>query len=118
MIPEKVSLFLLCTLTTRINLDFSLVLATIITSLTNFIRPGQNGGMEMIDVQGSGDSYESAQAELGLEDSEKSDNSEEDDGVSAQPAWENQDGQSLLKVLQAFQMLKTEFDAKFKVMWA
>ena len=100
-----------------IGLDFSLVLATIITSLTNFIRPGQNEHMDMIDVQGSGDSYENAQAEVSREDSDESDNSAEDDETAA-PAWEGQDGQSLLKVLQAFQMLKREFDTKFKAMWA
>jgi ATP-dependent RNA helicase DDX60 len=106
-------------------LDFSLVLATIVTSLTNFIRPGQNGDMDMIDIQGGGDLYESAQAEVGLEgvDDESGGNSsgEDDEGIAtAPPAWKIQGGghQSLLKVLQAFQMLKTEFDAKFKAMWA
>lgn len=100
------------------ELDFSLVLATIITSLTNFIRPGQHGFMDMIDIQGGGDSYESAQAEIGREDNDGSDNtSAEDDGTTA-PAWAGQGGQSLPKVLQVFQTLKTEFDAKFKAMWA
>ncbi|KAF7507459.1 hypothetical protein GJ744_010390 [Endocarpon pusillum] len=97
--------------------DFSLVLATIITSLTNFVKPGQNGDMDMIDIQGSGDSYEKAQADAGREDSEESENSAEDDG-SAAPAWEGRGVHSLLKVLKAFHMLKCEFDTKFKAMWA
>ncbi len=81
--------------------------------------------MDMINIQGGGDSYESAQAEVGLEgvdDESGSNSSGEDDQrvATAPPAWQNQDGghQSLLKVLQAFQMLKMNFDAKFKAMWA
>ena len=119
-------LYLFGTLTFRV-LDFSLVLATILTGLTNFIRPAQNNGegdfdMDMIDIQGSGDAYESARAGVGLEDGDEAGNNgdsggEDDDGAVA-PAWEYQGGQSLLKVLKAFQMLKAEFDGKFKVMWA
>ena len=81
----------------------------------------------MIDIQGGGDSHESAQAEVGLEDvdddSGGNKSGEDEGGVTTAPpppAWQSQDGghQSLLKVLQAFQMLKAEFDAKFKVIWA
>ena len=100
-----------------IGLDFSLVLATIITSLTNFIRPGQHESMDMIDIQGSGDSYENAQTEIGREDDDGSDNGAEDGEIAA-PAWIGQGDQSLLKVLQAFEMLKHDFDSKFKAMWA
>lgn len=120
MVPDSIRLakskFALFRMLT-IGIDFSLVLATIITSLTNFVKPGQNGDLDLIDIQGSGDSYEKAQADAGQEDSEDSENSAEDDGIAA-PAWEGQGGQSLLKVLKAFHMLKCEFDTKFKAMWA
>ncbi|KAF2455466.1 hypothetical protein BDY21DRAFT_365243 [Lineolata rhizophorae] len=38
--------------------DFSLVLATIITSLMNFMKLSQLSDLDMLDVKGSGDTYE------------------------------------------------------------
>lgn len=38
--------------------------------------------------------------------------------TSMGPAWEEESGESLLKVLRAFEKLKREFDGKFKAMWA
>lgn len=45
------------------------------------------------------------------------DGNEEDDKESL-PAWEDGGQGGLLNVLKAFEMLKEEFDAKFKKMWA
>lgn len=86
----------------------------------------------MLEIQGAGDAHESARAERGLEDvvgelenkggedgeGEQERGKEDADGGNAAPAWEGQGGQGLLMVLKAFEMLKSEFDAKFRVMWA
>lgn len=73
--------------------------------------------MDMINIQGSGDSYQTQQADLAPEDGGESDNSGEDDESGA-PAWDREGGQGLVNVLKAFHMLKNEFDSKFKAMWA
>lgn len=171
-------------LTLILNLDFSLVLATIVTSLKNFMMLSADDELDMIDVMGSGDAHEESEddkvaavAAAGAalantppvgddstvkrgqtaqpkkpgrtpkhwnddlvesdSDSEsdwkpragrngestdkhgalEADDDEEDDEESL-PAWEDGAQGGLLNVLKAFEMLKEEFDAKFKKMWA
>ncbi|CAJ2502285.1 Uu.00g096790.m01.CDS01 [Anthostomella pinea] len=74
--------------------EFSLVLATVVTSLTNFIEP--DGSMDDDD---SGPTDDSTTPEMVL------------------PAWEGE-GASLVDVLKAFTMLRDEFDEKFRKTWA
>jgi superfamily II RNA helicase len=55
---------------TLLYLDFSLVLATIITSLTNFVKLSPNSDAEMIDVMGSGDTFEEQQDDKAIDKQE------------------------------------------------
>lgn len=146
--------------------DFSLVLATIITSLMNFCKLKPGNDMDLLDVMGNLDAHEEAeddkvaasdpadtslpiiadsttQPEKPVTAKKKAKNvdsweevaDEEDAIVGAQerqaktaarhaaeaadaPAWENEDNEGLLKVLKALQKLNTEFNLKFKAMWA
>ena len=163
--------------------DFSLVLATIITSLMNFMKLAPESGIDLMDVMGSGDTFEEAKddnvAELETESQiQPKDNAgrkqhalaerdagkvadswvDEADDIAlgglhissgeAAESWEDDAdateleaakrkaaavtkqsesdtalpnvnlGSDLMNVLKAFQMLKHEFDTKFKVMWA
>jgi ATP-dependent RNA helicase DDX60 len=112
--------------------DFSLILATIVTSLNNFVSPSRHHDdvSDMINLQGSGDSHENAladrndggartgdESESGPDDEDDGQDNDHDDATGV-PAWDREDGGSLLKVLQTFQMLKEAFDGKFKAMWA
>jgi hypothetical protein len=83
-------------------MDFSLVLATITTSLTNFMKDSDTG-LEMMDVQGGG---------LTTTDWDSTPSEAE----SSVPEFE--EGQGLKRVLAAFTALRQEFDTKFKAMWA
>jgi hypothetical protein len=83
--------------------DFTLVLATIITALTNFMNLGDE---DMSEVQGSGDVFDET---AGVKD---------EDAAAPAATLETRDGQGLMKVLRAFQLLKQEFDEKFKVIWS
>lgn len=164
--------------------DFSLILATIITSLMNFMKLTPESDVDLLDVMGSGDVFEESKddkvAELEneplasgkesagakqqqaqakkkattVEDSwdveattaavgalrvskAKAADSWEDhaDAVEAKiakhkakrtaeqkeanaAARDGDPGKGLMNVLRAFQMLKQEFDGKFKAMWA
>jgi ATP-dependent RNA helicase DDX60 len=135
--------------------DFSLVLATIVTSLTNFMKLNPYAGDdEFIEVQGLGDREEEQREESALERQEAQTLAaaaaqhqlqqaprrvlDRDDEAPAVPeSWDadersakkkpaadedewdpDVDGEGLLKVLRAFKMLQTEFNDKFKKMWA
>ncbi|KAF1981705.1 P-loop containing nucleoside triphosphate hydrolase protein [Aulographum hederae CBS 113979] len=106
--------------------DFSMVLATIVTSLANFLKlvPGAGGEVDMIEVMGSGDKYEDKRDEVlvvgqGGEKAGEEVVEEEEDGEGlGRPSWDSDDGQGLLMVLKAFQVLRRDFDEKFKGMWA
>ncbi|KAL4883392.1 DEAD/DEAH box helicase [Aspergillus karnatakaensis] len=160
--------------------DFSLVLATIVTSFRNFLKltPGNDVGPDILEAVGAGDVFEEGSDESPFdatiantkvsnppadkkgqsnepvvsrlpkgEKAEVADNWDDDlsdddqDSVSAPeddiPAKENAQkrvrgasssnehdthsglkGEGLPQVLLAFEMLREEFDAKFKAMWA
>ncbi|KAF2770464.1 P-loop containing nucleoside triphosphate hydrolase protein [Teratosphaeria nubilosa] len=153
--------------------DFSLVLATIITSLLNFMKLREGTDMDMLDVMGDLDEHDNAEdndvaaaeqesevsgpasvadsAVSGLaerpkqvtttkkkaknadswedvaDDEETSQRKEEWKAANAarleaetQAALENGIGQNegLKDVLKAFQKLHTEFNVKFRAMWA
>jgi len=140
--------------------DFSLILATIITSFSNFMKLSADPNLDMASVQGSGDAYE--EAKTGIEDGEDKtqatgssnvaqagkengvgvggakksgpkavaaawdddDDSSEDDtpgeteSESSVPTWSADDDFGLENVLLAFQMLSTEFNEKFRKIFA
>jgi hypothetical protein len=114
-------------------LDFSLVLATIVTSLSNFMKLTPDSDMDMIDLQGSGDKADEA-ADAGADsdsdaESEHSGDSsvEFDDastmptsvgGDSSVPSWASDNGAGMRKILKAFKMLQADYNEKFKKMWA
>ncbi|GAB7347323.1 hypothetical protein MBLNU459_g3401t1 [Dothideomycetes sp. NU459] len=150
--------------------DFSLVLATIITSLMNFMKLKPANDMDMVEIMGNLDAVEEAEDDVSAatetETGSVVDSVISDPGVRAEKgpvvsktkakkldswenaadeeerfekktanaaareaeirkaemdeaAWEGQGGeQGLLKVLKAFQKLHTEFNVKFKAMWA
>ncbi|KAF2437131.1 P-loop containing nucleoside triphosphate hydrolase protein [Tothia fuscella] len=93
--------------------DFSLVLATIVTSLMNFMKLNPDSEGDMTEVQGGGDASEEA---AGIKKEQEP--GVADDGEIDSAAWKLDDGEGLMKVLQAFKLLKEEFDLKFKVMWS
>lgn len=137
--------------------DFSLVLATIVASLTNFVRAESSVDDEMIGVDDSDDMYdgetipqvvettddvkhvaprrkvaekkvvesweddEDDDDDDELSDAEDSANNKWADGSSTTtcvpPAWEG-DGKGLATVLEAFTLLKEDFDEKFHKAWA
>ncbi|MCJ1475667.1 hypothetical protein MMC13_004330 [Lambiella insularis] len=140
--------------------DFSMVLATITTSLANFLKVEPIDDGEMLDIVGQGDAMEenmdaeeesdapaqraaksekpkaalptpssSHKAKKVVLDSWEDepevpvakeggsyDLGEDDDDSSASDGASSEEG--LMDVLTAFQMLKAEFDEKFKAMWA
>lgn len=150
--------------------DFSLVLATIVASMRNFMRLETISDADMLEVQGGMDvlqeqeedavvateqvdaaaSAAAAVKALSLQDKAKpkvkktktadawdDEASSEDegkdaaagdkdvstdgatDGAGSQASWDKAGGDTgLLNVLQAFQKLQVEFNAKFKAMWA
>lgn len=152
--------------------DFSLVLATIITSLMNFMKLKVANDMDMVEIMGNLDAVEEAEDDVSAatetETGSVVDSVISDTGVKPEKggpgvvsktkakkldswenaadeeerfekktanaaareeairkaemdeaAWEGQGGeQGLLKVLKAFQKLHTEFNVKFKAMWA
>jgi len=81
----------------------------------NFMKLNPDSDGDMTDVQGSGDAVEEA---AGVKVETQPGVAEDDDSETSGPAWELDDGQGLMKVLQAFKLLKEEFDGKFKVMWS
>ncbi|KAH8704387.1 hypothetical protein GQ44DRAFT_820072 [Phaeosphaeriaceae sp. PMI808] len=121
--------------------DFSLVLATITTSLTNFMKPSSTSETNMADLMGCGDGHEELEddkvivergdktgqrsddlspsnvwAPLGVWDDESDENDENDE----MQGWNdvNDKDMRLPKVLKAFQCLREVFDENFKQMWA
>ncbi|KAK3352620.1 hypothetical protein B0T25DRAFT_189350 [Lasiosphaeria hispida] len=168
--------------------DFSLVLATIVTSLANFLDPNANGqeedlvdGAEAEDAARDRAEEDAAAEEEGVGEAAKAlealkikqaatapitkkkkkvvadswdddedaasssepDNWDEDSddegsatsksakgsgsasktigstaGDSNVPSWDREDAQSLVKVHEAFSMLRDQFDEKFRKMWA
>ena len=88
--------------------DFSLILATIITSMKNFMGMKEDDALDFDEVRGSGDAAEELAGEK--------DAVEEKTGPA--PAWTHDDGKGMARVLTAFKMLKKEFDEKFRAMWA
>lgn len=75
--------------------------------------------MALIDVQGNGDLHRDTRNKDGRSNDEDSDISPSEEDGEDEALWcESGEGQSLLKVLQAFQILKEGFDDKFKAMWA
>jgi hypothetical protein len=108
------------------DIDFSLVLATIITTLTNFIKPASVSEVDATDLKGSGDLHEESEDDkMTIE----SDDIAGQKGNHSPPAnvWDDEDDEirewndvdiRLPKVLQAFLCLKGDFDGKFKQMWA
>ncbi|RWA07691.1 hypothetical protein EKO27_g7420 [Xylaria grammica] len=136
--------------------DFSLVLATIVASLTNFIRADANtDDPDMIDVENADETPDKETLDQAKETSKDTkhgaprskptkkkvvesweDDSEDEDGDAggediAAPkevhkpvtttiessAWEG-DGKGLVDVLEAFTLLKQDFDDKFHKAWA
>ncbi|KAI1364578.1 hypothetical protein F5Y08DRAFT_204635 [Xylaria arbuscula] len=135
--------------------DFSLVLATIVASLTNFVRADSHTDEEMIGVDDLDEIDECEPAaqiietannvkddasrrkvakkkvaeswddededEDGLSDGENEANPKEDERpINANcepPVWEK-DGRGLVDVLEAFTLLKQDFDEKFHKAWA
>ncbi|KAF2097657.1 P-loop containing nucleoside triphosphate hydrolase protein [Rhizodiscina lignyota] len=102
--------------------DFSMVLATIVTSLTNFIKAGGDDDLDMSDVRGSGDVAEELAGESKANGKATADDDDEDKSDNATdislPSWTADGGAGLPHVLKAFEMLKDEFNEKFKAMWA
>jgi hypothetical protein len=106
--------------------DFSLVLATIITSLTNFTRLGPNSDADIMDVMGGGDALEEQRDDkannLGQEDPKEKENGKiaganEDDDDDED--WDKAPADhGLTEVLKAFTLVQEKFNEKFKKMWA
>ncbi|KAI0860058.1 hypothetical protein F4860DRAFT_480798 [Xylaria cubensis] len=134
--------------------DFSLVLATIVASLTNYIRAETNidddDMVDLEDLDETPDKYTAEQSTEASKDTkhkiarakptkkkvveswedeeEEDDTSEEDIAIAKQangfattaidsPTWEG-DGKGLVDVLNAFTLLKQDFDEKFHKAWA
>ncbi|PVH90972.1 P-loop containing nucleoside triphosphate hydrolase protein [Periconia macrospinosa] len=113
--------------------DFSLILATIITSLTNYMKPSSVTDIDMADLMDSTDTHETLEEDLQIERSEKAG----EHGDSSVPStvwaplskgvWADEDddiekpsdiAMRLPNVLKAFQYVKGVFDGNFKQMWA
>ncbi|KAK8016060.1 DEAD/DEAH box helicase [Apiospora rasikravindrae] len=98
--------------------DFSLILATITTSLANFINHADSDDAEaMLDVCDAGDNLE----EFGAEEiptgewGELLEEQSEDAGEPERPTWAA-DG-TLANVYRVFEMVRLEFDKKFVKVW-
>ncbi|KAK6597799.1 dead deah box helicase [Botrytis cinerea] len=132
--------------------DFSMVLATIATSLALHLGLGQDTDSELLDVMGAGDSVENENDEKMAEDSipqaasgppsevqqaqpvrrkkvvddwdagEDRLAAEEDylekEKESGAGATDDEEYEKLMNVYRAFRKLKTEFDEKFRAIWA
>jgi hypothetical protein len=112
--------------------DFSLILATIITALTNFIKPSSPSEADATDLKGSGDVHEESKDDNTMIGSDNDAEQECNDSASTNVwapigVWDDEDDEMqgwddvdmrLPKVLKAFLCLKGEFDGKFKQMWA
>lgn len=90
--------------------DFSLILATIVASIKNFMGLAE-GEEDFENVRGSGDQADEMAGE-------KIAGEDEDENEMPDVAWAKGEGGDLVKVLKALVMLKTEFDEKFRAMWA
>ncbi|KAI0809733.1 hypothetical protein GGR55DRAFT_689435 [Xylaria sp. FL0064] len=136
--------------------DFSLVLATIVASLANFIRADENvDDSNMIDIEDSDgpekntvpditeitkdvkhEAVRCRKANKKVAESWEDDTDDDDDeyagandnavhkaihesiaATNEAPVWEG-DGRGLLDVLEAFTLLKQDFDDKFHKAWA
>lgn len=103
--------------------DFSMILATIVASLENFLKLAPSDG-DGLDIRGSGDAAEETAGEKDQGDSgcgiaENSiDEGSEPELEMAAAAISLNDGQGLLRVLNTFKLLQMEFNEKFKAMWA
>ncbi|KAA8565170.1 hypothetical protein EYC84_010910 [Monilinia fructicola] len=132
--------------------DFSMVLATIATSLALHLGLGQDTDAELLDVMGAGDSVENENDEKMAEDAipqtisapsselqpyqpvrrkkvvddwdagEDRLAAEEDylekERESGAGVTDDDEYQKLMTVYRAFRKLKTEFDEKFRAIWA
>ncbi|KAF2669184.1 P-loop containing nucleoside triphosphate hydrolase protein [Microthyrium microscopicum] len=140
--------------------DFSRVLATIVTGLTNFFKLSSDADIEMLEVKGRGAAHEEEVNFQELEDLSQAvalgtagplafkaeenvpiqpvkakkekvmdswddgdDDSSEDEAAAedtsdADGSVVDDDTTRLHKVLKAFQLLRGDFDTKFKKMWA
>ena len=116
--------------------DFSMVLATIVTSLQNFMRVQPMDDAEMTNISGQGDIIEEGaddeeeadrprlkasekveeEAAKGVVGEEEEDEADADGYTSSSSGLFQEEG--LPEVLVAMQMLQAEFDRKFKAMWA
>ena len=132
--------------------DFSMVLATIATSLALYLGLDSDADPEMLDIMGSGDAAENdADEEVAAKTepepvarsnaptqaapirkskkvaddwgaSEDAMVAEEDylksDGLNGTGATDDEEYDKLMNVYKAFRKLKTEFDEKFRAIWA
>jgi hypothetical protein len=134
--------------------DFSMVLATIATSLALYLGLDSDADPEMLDIMGSGDAAENdADEEVAAktEQPEPANNkfaapvpppqvrkskkvaddwgasedamvAEEDylksEGLNGTGATDEEEYDKLMNVYKAFRKLKTEFDEKFRAIWA
>jgi hypothetical protein len=81
----------------------------------NFMKLNPDSDGDMTDVQGSGDAVEEAAGvKVETEPGVVAENGDSEGTLSLGL----DDGVGLMKVLQAFKLLKEEFDGKFKVMWS
>ena len=84
----------------------------------NFMNLNPDSDGDMTDVQGSGDAVEEAAGVKKEQEPGVAATADDSDSEISSPSWELDDGAGLMKVLQAFKLLKEEFDLKFKVMWS
>ncbi|KAK7972419.1 DEAD/DEAH box helicase [Apiospora saccharicola] len=100
--------------------DFSLILATITTSLANFLNHADPDDAEaMLNVCDAGDNLEEFGAEeipTGAEEGQLLEEQSEDAGEPERPTMAT-DG-SLANVYRVFEMVRLEFDQKFVKVWA
>jgi hypothetical protein len=134
--------------------DFSLVLATIVTSIALHLGLGADTDAEMLDVMGSGDAAENEGDEEMAASSDTSsaptvkaaatpqaapvrkgkkvvddwdagedalveeENFLQNESEKGTGATDDEEYDKLMNVYKAFRKLKTEFDAKFRLIWA
>ncbi|KAM3565682.1 hypothetical protein ARSEF4850_001282 [Beauveria asiatica] len=108
--------------------DFSLILATIVTSLENFVRLDvHTDDAAMIDVQDAGDVMLERRDEMVDEDKAFSNRAEKESSARAATTQSKSAAASKKKVeldsweddvLRAFRMLQEEFENKFRKEWA